>query len=155
MLDQSPTCTKAPTRPCHCHHHPTPCTCHSCTPPPRSLLPPQAPADAEGPLLRTALELCQDTEYPVRIAMCQQLPAVSKAISRELVGAGLLDETLELLRDEEAQVGGGGWGAAGVQLSCMPVCLHGVWLMFRAPGCVLGSLPAGAATSLQYSAVRR
>jgi hypothetical protein len=110
---------------------------------------PQAPADAEGPLLRTALELCQDTEYPVRVAMCQQLPAVSKAISRELVGAGLLDETLELLRDEEAQVGA---GAAAVQhlqmwlLSCMPVSLS------RAAGCVQGRLPAVATTSTQYSA---
>jgi hypothetical protein len=54
----------------------------------------------------------------VRSAVAGQLPAISRAISRELVGGVLLDEALELLKDEEAQVGGWGWGWR------LPACLR-------------------------------
>ena len=49
----------------------------------------------------------------MRTAVAGALPAIGRAISRELLGGALLDEALELLRDEEAQVGRWGAGAGG------------------------------------------
>ncbi len=49
----------------------------------------------------------------MRTAVAGQLPAIGRAISRELLGGALLDEALELLRDEEAQVGGARGGGGG------------------------------------------
>ena len=51
-----------------------------------------------------AMSLCQDTDYEVRIAMCNQLGLIAKGISHELLNQRLLTELLELLRDEVLEV---------------------------------------------------
>eukprot|EP00741_Cyanophora_paradoxa_P020196 tig00000219_g19495.t1 len=51
-----------------------------------------------------AMTLCQDTDYEVRICMCQQLSAIARSVGLERTKGPLLNELMELLRDEEAEV---------------------------------------------------
>eukprot|EP00742_Colponemidia_sp_Colp-10_P003222 GILJ01003431.1.p1 GENE.GILJ01003431.1~~GILJ01003431.1.p1 ORF type:complete len:832 (-),score=95.82 GILJ01003431.1:122-2617(-) len=55
-------------------------------------------------LLQRAVALCQDTDLDVRRVMCSQLPAICKAVVPDPVQDKIVDEILELTRDEEADV---------------------------------------------------
>ena len=55
-------------------------------------------------VLEKMIELCQDTEYVVRIETCRQLPVVVKAVGNELALRMIVPEILELARDEDAKV---------------------------------------------------
>ena len=62
-----------------------------------------------------AMELCQDTDYQVRVAMCDQIVAVARAVGPEVTLRAVAPELDELCRDEE-QAGWeeGGWPAGPV-----------------------------------------
>lgn len=47
---------------------------------------------------------CQDTDYIVRVSMCQQLPEIGKGVGPETTVSVLLPEVFELTRDEEPTV---------------------------------------------------
>jgi hypothetical protein len=61
-------------------------------------------AEIERTFFNQAMALCQDTDFDVRICMCEQLPAIAKGVGPELARKVLLPELVELLRDEEATV---------------------------------------------------
>eukprot|EP00854_Cymbomonas_tetramitiformis_P006681 gene6681-7997_t len=51
-----------------------------------------------------AMGLCQDTDYEVRICMCEQLNAICRAVGFELTKESIMPEIIELLNDEETAV---------------------------------------------------
>jgi hypothetical protein len=61
------------------------------------------------------LSACQDTDYQVRIAAAQQLPALAAALGAPAAVGQLLPELAELLGDDEVQVGTCG--------ACVCVCV--------------------------------
>ena len=63
-----------------------------------------------------AMGLCQDTEATVRAHMARQLAAIAAAVGASAVDDTLVDELLELLKDESADVRMCGGGSA---------CVHG------------------------------
>ncbi|KAJ3039534.1 Serine/threonine-protein phosphatase 4 regulatory subunit 4 [Rhizophlyctis rosea] len=50
---------------------------------------------------RKAMALCQDTDYEVRVSMCNQLNAIARGVGLPLTKNELLPEYMELLMDEE------------------------------------------------------
>jgi len=61
-------------------------------------------AQLESRIFSRAVDMCQDTDYQVRIAMSRQLAALAGVMGREVTETTLLKEVFELLRDEEVQV---------------------------------------------------
>mmetsp|Transcript_38549 Transcript_38549/g.46602 ORF Transcript_38549/g.46602 Transcript_38549/m.46602 type:complete len:770 (+) Transcript_38549:354-2663(+) len=51
-----------------------------------------------------AMALCQDTDYEVRICMCEQLDPIARAVGAQLTKDSIMPEVFELLNDEEAGV---------------------------------------------------
>jgi serine/threonine-protein phosphatase 4 regulatory subunit 4 len=79
--------------------------------------------DLKRSLLRLAAALCQDTEWQVRHAACQQLPALAAAAAAKLEEAaleGVLEELFGLLGDEEALVRAAAWRALAAALDLLP-----------------------------------
>ena len=76
----------------------------------------QSREEVERSFFKKAISMCQDVHFQVRIAMCQQLLAIGRTVGGELLAKQILEELLELLKDEEGKVremrgcGGGGWG---------------------------------------------
>ncbi|GMH39898.1 hypothetical protein BSKO_07802 [Bryopsis sp. KO-2023] len=62
------------------------------------------PEDVERSFLKKVLALCQDTDYEVRICMCEQTATLGAAVGNDLTTKKLLPEVLELLKDEEVSV---------------------------------------------------
>ena len=60
--------------------------------------------EIERGYLRRAMTLCQDTDYIVRINMCDGLHCLAAAVGLELTVATILPEILELMKDEEPLV---------------------------------------------------
>ena len=60
--------------------------------------------DVEKGFFKQALVLCQDVDFHVRIAMCDQLPFLGRAVGPETVARQVTDEILELLKDEDVRV---------------------------------------------------
>eukprot|EP01025_Chloroclados_australasicus_P053173 TRINITY_DN6234_c0_g1_i4.p1 TRINITY_DN6234_c0_g1~~TRINITY_DN6234_c0_g1_i4.p1 ORF type:complete len:806 (+),score=97.74 TRINITY_DN6234_c0_g1_i4:299-2716(+) len=54
--------------------------------------------------LRKALQMCQDTDYQVRLSMCQWLCCIAKTLGSDLASTSVLPELLELSSDEASQV---------------------------------------------------
>lgn len=50
------------------------------------------------------MTLCQDTDYIVRINMCEGLPAIAAAVGEQTTLSTVLPEVLELVGDEEKTV---------------------------------------------------
>lgn len=67
-----------------------------------------------GDVFKRAMALCQDTDYAVRIAMCQQLVPFARCAGMEMTQKQVLPELYELLTDEEVQVSDAAAGALGV-----------------------------------------
>uniref|UniRef100_A0A6U1I351 Serine/threonine-protein phosphatase 4 regulatory subunit 4 n=1 Tax=Tetraselmis chuii TaxID=63592 RepID=A0A6U1I351_9CHLO len=61
-------------------------------------------AQVEDRFFRRAMDLCQDTDYQVRVAMARQLAEVASVMGQEATENTILTEVFELLRDEEVQV---------------------------------------------------
>eukprot|EP00002_Diphylleia_rotans_P015493 TRINITY_DN3003_c0_g1_i1.p1 TRINITY_DN3003_c0_g1~~TRINITY_DN3003_c0_g1_i1.p1 ORF type:complete len:946 (-),score=166.47 TRINITY_DN3003_c0_g1_i1:425-3262(-) len=55
-------------------------------------------------LFKRVIMLCQDTDYKVRSAICNQLNKIAKCVGPELAQAELVEEIQELLGDEEVTV---------------------------------------------------
>lgn len=69
--------------------------------------------DLQRDVLRLASLLCADTEWQVRHAACQQLPALAAAAAAKADGravAAVLEDVLGLLEDEEVRQGATGMG---------------------------------------------
>ena len=60
--------------------------------------------EIERGYLRRAMTLCQDTDYIVRINMCDGLHCLAAAVGLEVTVATILPEILELMKDEEPLV---------------------------------------------------
>ena len=98
--------------------------------------------DLKRTLLRLAGTLCQDTEWQVRHAACQQLPALATATADKLPAAeleGVLEDLFGLLEDEEV---GLGWLAGCAYIApeaphCSAVHFVHVWQM-RLGNCAAG-----------------
>lgn len=60
--------------------------------------------EIERGFLRRAMTLCQDTDYIVRINMCDGLHRLAAAVGLEVTVSTILPEILELMKDEEALV---------------------------------------------------
>lgn len=104
------------------HHS---CIQHSLPPHPLPLPHPtdcpqrQSRDEVERTFLSQALQMCQDLDFHIRTTMCEQLVGIGRAVGGELLSRRVLDEALELLKDESAQVSmglvmefeGGGVGA--------------------------------------------
>ncbi|KAH7280006.1 hypothetical protein KP509_37G047500 [Ceratopteris richardii] len=60
--------------------------------------------EIEQLFLDKAMGLCQDTDTEVRISMCNQLNAISRAVGIEITKKLVLPELYELLKDEEVAV---------------------------------------------------
>ena len=60
--------------------------------------------EIERGYLRTAMTLCQDTDYIVRINMCDGLQCLAAAVGLDVTVATILPEILELMKDEEPLV---------------------------------------------------
>ena len=54
--------------------------------------------------LQRAVTLCQDTDYIVRINMCDALQTIAAAVGHELTVSTVLPEIFELIGDEEVLV---------------------------------------------------
>ncbi|EFN58149.1 hypothetical protein CHLNCDRAFT_141930 [Chlorella variabilis] len=83
--------------------------------------------DLKRTLLRLAGTLCQDTEWQVRHAACQQLPALATATADKLPAAeleGVLEDLFGLLEDEEALVRAAAWRALAAALDLLPMRLR-------------------------------
>jgi serine/threonine-protein phosphatase 4 regulatory subunit 4 len=71
--------------------------------------PKQKREDVEAKYVTKVVALCQDTDYQVRVAACQQLAGLARCLGEEgLRQRQLLEEITQLLEDEEVQVRG--WG---------------------------------------------
>ena len=83
--------------------HTTPCT--GCSAPPGSHWQQAcSQEEIEKGFLRRAMTLCQDTDYIVRINMCDGLHRLAAAVGLEVTVSTILPEILELMKDEEALV---------------------------------------------------
>lgn len=51
--------------------------------------------------------MCQDLDFHIRTTMCEQLVGIGRAVGGELLSRRVLDEALELLKDESVQVNRG------------------------------------------------
>eukprot|EP00803_Ostreobium_quekettii_P000911 evm.model.scf_231.9 EVM.evm.TU.scf_231.9 scf_231:97841-105363(+) len=60
--------------------------------------------DVQNSLFKKALSMCQDTDYQVRICMCQELNSLARVLDTELTTGRLLPELSELLGDDEVLV---------------------------------------------------
>lgn len=83
--------------------------------------------DLKRTLLRLAATLCQDTEWQVRHAACQQLPVLAAAAAAKLEAAaldGVLDDLFGLMEDEEALVKAAAWRALAACLDLIPMRLR-------------------------------
>ena len=60
--------------------------------------------EIERGFLRRAMTLCQDTDYIVRINMCDGLHRLAAAVGLDVTVSTILPEILELMKDEEALV---------------------------------------------------
>lgn len=83
--------------------------------------------DLKRSLLRSSAALCQDTEWQVRHAACQHLPALAAAAAAKLEEAaleGVLEELFALLEDEEALVRAATWRALAASLDLIPLRLR-------------------------------
>ncbi|GAX79120.1 hypothetical protein CEUSTIGMA_g6560.t1 [Chlamydomonas eustigma] len=58
----------------------------------------------EEQFLSKALRMCQDVDFHVRMAMCEQLDSIGKCVGQQLTSSKVFDELLELLQDEELKV---------------------------------------------------
>eukprot|EP00698_Gefionella_okellyi_P020814 TRINITY_DN6605_c0_g1_i1.p1 TRINITY_DN6605_c0_g1~~TRINITY_DN6605_c0_g1_i1.p1 ORF type:complete len:855 (+),score=161.77 TRINITY_DN6605_c0_g1_i1:112-2676(+) len=58
----------------------------------------------EAGFLKKAMELCQDTDFEVRIEMCKQLPAIGRGMGADATAKQIFAELQELLNDEELDV---------------------------------------------------
>eukprot|EP00002_Diphylleia_rotans_P016563 TRINITY_DN3225_c0_g1_i13.p1 TRINITY_DN3225_c0_g1~~TRINITY_DN3225_c0_g1_i13.p1 ORF type:complete len:630 (+),score=113.31 TRINITY_DN3225_c0_g1_i13:114-2003(+) len=58
----------------------------------------------EASFFKRSLMLCQDTDYEVRAAMCQQLEFIAKSVGPNVSQVDLVYELQELLKDEELSV---------------------------------------------------
>mmetsp|Transcript_29490 Transcript_29490/g.56637 ORF Transcript_29490/g.56637 Transcript_29490/m.56637 type:complete len:789 (+) Transcript_29490:288-2654(+) len=68
------------------------------------LAPHVQPTTFETRFISKAMALCQDTDYQVRICMCEQLDSISRATGLELTRKLVMPELMELLNDEETAV---------------------------------------------------
>ncbi|KAJ4462641.1 putative serine/threonine-protein phosphatase 4 regulatory subunit 4 [Paratrimastix pyriformis] len=70
--------------------------------------PPPTPTSAERAALQAIMErslaLCQDPEYEIRTAMCDELEPVARGVGVELASTRVLTELMRLLNDEVAAV---------------------------------------------------
>lgn len=64
----------------------------------------QAAGEADTRFAAQLLAACQDTDYQVRVAAAQQLPALAAALGPAATVERLLPELRELLDDDEVQV---------------------------------------------------
>ncbi len=80
------------------------------------------------------MTLCQDTDYIVRINMCDALQTIAAAVGHELTVSTVLPEIFELIGDEEVLV----------RVCAMRSLLKGgVWhAAAKEPGCVVADRPA-------------
>ena len=78
--------------------------------------------------LQRAVTLCQDTDYIVRINMCDALQTIAAAVGHELTVSTVLPEIFELIGDEEVLVRvcamrsllkGGTWHPAAQEAGCI------------------------------------
>ena len=78
--------------------------------------------------LQRAVTLCQDTDYIVRINMCDALQTIAAAVGHELTVSTVLPEIFELTGDEEILVRvcamrsllkGGAWRPAANEPDCI------------------------------------
>jgi serine/threonine-protein phosphatase 4 regulatory subunit 4 len=51
-----------------------------------------------------ALAMCQDVDFHVRIAMCEQLQSIGESMGSDVISGVILNELLELLKDEDMKV---------------------------------------------------
>ena len=92
------------------HHS---CMQHSLLPHPLPLPHPtdcaqrQSRDEIERTFLSQALLMCQDLDFHIRTTMCEQLVGIGRAVGGELLSRRVLDEALELLKDESVQVSRG------------------------------------------------
>ena len=87
-----------------CRKYPLLLSPHWLPPPPPDPPPLQNHDEIERTFFKKALSMCQDVDYPIRMAMCQQLGALARSMGREVTSKVLLEELVELLSDEELQV---------------------------------------------------
>eukprot|EP00192_Tetraselmis_astigmatica_P010133 CAMPEP_0117687278 /NCGR_PEP_ID=MMETSP0804-20121206/23033_1 /TAXON_ID=1074897 /ORGANISM="Tetraselmis astigmatica, Strain CCMP880" /LENGTH=928 /DNA_ID=CAMNT_0005499297 /DNA_START=369 /DNA_END=3157 /DNA_ORIENTATION=+ len=69
---------------------------------------------------KRAMEMCQDTDYPVRIAMAEQLTVLASVMGQEETQKTILPEVFELLNDEEPQVCTVGMECFGQLIDLLP-----------------------------------
>lgn len=83
--------------------------------------------EIEKGFLRRAMTLCQDTDYIVRINMCDGLHRLAAAVGLEVTVSTILPEILELMKDEEALVRVSATNSlvAGTQITLdQPACMY-------------------------------
>jgi hypothetical protein len=64
----------------------------------------QSKEDVEKLFFKRALKMCQDVDNQVRLNSCRQLAALGRTAGKEAVQHTILEELLELLKDEDMQV---------------------------------------------------
>jgi hypothetical protein len=50
------------------------------------------------------MAMCQDVDFHVGIAMCEQLQSIGKSVGSDMISGVILNELLELLKDEDMKV---------------------------------------------------
>ncbi len=64
----------------------------------------QTKDELERTFFKRAIKMCQDVDNLVRLSSCQQLAAIGRTAGREAVQRIMLDELVELLKDEDVKV---------------------------------------------------
>ncbi len=66
----------------------------------------QTKEEVERSFFKRAIKMCQDVDHQVRLSVAQQLAAIGRTAGKEAVQRTVLDELVELLKDEDVQVRG-------------------------------------------------
>ncbi|GAX76223.1 hypothetical protein CEUSTIGMA_g3667.t1 [Chlamydomonas eustigma] len=60
--------------------------------------------EIEKTFFKKAMTMCQDVDFHVRITMCEQLQRIGNSMGSDIISGVMLNELLELLKDEDMKV---------------------------------------------------